>query len=112
MVENKCKDCGKEIKKAYVRCYDCNNKLIGIPKETPIINKGNEEAFSSGVDYELTRQLEILKGQALNLAGEIISARITALKNIGTEEEQVKAIFKLAKIIFEEAKKEKFLQWR
>ena len=107
-----CQECDKEVKGNYLFCFECNKKRKVTTEVNPIISKGNEEVFSSGVDYELQKQLSILKGQALNLAGEIISARITALKNIGTEEEQPKLILRLAKLIFEEAKKEKFLDWR
>lgn len=52
-------------------------------------------------------QLDILKGQCLNLAGIILT-------KIGDPKENPKfinSLFDLAKVIFEEGKKQKFLEW-
>lgn len=66
-----------------------------------------EKEFTKPVDF---RQLDIFKGQCLNLAVELITSKNQfEIKDI---EALPRGIFNLTKMLFDEGKKQKFLEWK
>jgi len=59
--------------------------------------------FGTVSDFNDRRQLDILRGQCLNIAATVLSKRIDPVSPF--------LVFNLAKDLYEEAKKQKFLEW-